>query len=89
MIRVAALGCALALAACAVKQMAAQWSVPADLRECPASVSVPASLPKIRTPAQIGQYATDVELAREAERARGDDCADKLSRLNAWIGKNR
>jgi hypothetical protein len=71
----------LALSACA----APPAPPPPDLQACAARVPVPRGLPRVRTVAQIGAYATQVELAREAERRRGDDCADRLARLNDWI----
>jgi hypothetical protein len=82
MIRVMLLS-ALLLTACATKPAPL---VPADLQQCAPSVAIPAPAPRVRTPAQIGQLEIRVELAREAERSRGDDCADRLARLNAWIG---
>lgn len=40
--------------------------------DCPASVPIPAPLVGKPTPAKIGALEIRVELAREAERARGD-----------------
>jgi len=53
------------------------------LPACPGPVAEPAALPHVRTPAQIGKYATAVELAREQERARGDACAARAAALEA------
>ena len=58
---------------------------------CPEHPAAPRPLPHVRTPQRIGEYATEVELAREAERHRGDQCAGSLADLldlavrNGWI----
>ena len=62
----AALALALALAGCAPDAM------PPAAPTCPASVAVPAGLPRVRSVDALGQYAIRLELAREAERSRGD-----------------
>lgn len=76
----------MTLAGCAASPVAAP-AVPADLQACAGSVPVPLALPRVRTVDQLGAYATRLELAREAERRRGDDCAERLARLNVWVGK--
>lgn len=58
--------------------------VPVELRACAAPVAEPAPLPRVRDLDQLGRFAVRVELAREAERRRGDDCAGKVRALNAW-----
>ncbi len=77
MIRAAAL--AVLLAGCAAP------TVPSDLRSCANQPPTPASLRRVHTHAEGGAFAIRLELAREAERARGDECADKLQRLNEWM----
>jgi hypothetical protein len=62
---------------------------PDDLRDCPANAAVPRSLPRIRTTAQIAAFADHVELAREADAAARDACADKLRRLFNWTTDGR
>lgn len=52
---------------------------------CPPPVPVPASVPRVRTQAQMNQLEVAVELAREAERHRGDACADAAAARDAWI----
>lgn len=60
-------------------------AVPDGLRTCAARVPEPAPLPRVRTPEQLGQFAVRLELAREAERRRGDDCAGVVRALNEWM----
>lgn len=59
--------------------------VPAALTHCPCAPSVPAPPPRVRTPERIARFAVALELAREAERARGDACAETLEALNDWL----
>lgn len=66
---------------------AAVETMPAALRTCAAPVAEPAPLPRVRTPEQLGQFAVRLELAREAERRRGDDCAGVVRALNEWAGR--
>ena len=57
---------------------------PPPLTYCPPAPSPPALLPSVVTTERLqGAYAA-VELARQAERRRGDFCADGLKRLQAW-----
>lgn len=71
----------LLLAGCAVKAEAPRIS-------CPGPVSVPAAPPRIRTADHIAEFAIRLEVAREAERSRGNACAAALNDLNAWIRSN-
>lgn len=72
----------LSLSGCASKPL---LTVPASLTSCADPVAVPAPLPRIRTMSQVSHFAIALELAREAERRRGDDCAKKLADLNRLI----
>ena len=49
--------------------------VPSDLRTCP----VPVPIPALRTTKTLADYGNRIEKARE-------DCAERLRRLNLWIG---
>lgn len=60
--------------------------VPPTFPACPTSVRVPASLPRNPTRAQADALEIRVELAREAERERGDACAAAAAAMRAWIG---
>jgi hypothetical protein len=53
---------------------------------CEANAPKPHDLPRIRTPQMIADYATALELAREAEVRARDDCAKKM--FDAWKGKS-
>jgi hypothetical protein len=55
--------------------------VPPELRYCPPRPAKPAPPPAARTREQLAEFATREELAREAERARGDVCADHLAKV--------
>lgn len=55
------------LAGCAYPE-----STPSPVAICPASVPIPAPLAGHPTPAKVGALEIRVELAREAERSRGD-----------------
>ncbi len=57
--------------------------------DCPPPARVPAAPPRIRTPAMIARFAVELELAREAERRRGDACAAAVEALTAWIRKRQ
>lgn len=50
---------------------------------CPPPVPVPAGLSGHHRPAAIAALEIRVELAREAERRRGDDCAAALREVTA------
>lgn len=67
---------ALPLAGCAT---------PPIFPECPPSVAIPAPLPRIRTMAMLDAFEIRVELAREAERRRGDACAAAVVVRDVWI----
>lgn len=69
----------LVLTGCSIGQ-----SVP-TFPACPAPIPVPA--PTVRKPnaKQIAQLEIRVELAREAERARGDACAEAVMERDQWI----
>lgn len=54
--------------------------------QCPAPVAIPAPAPPHPTHAQENVLEIRVELAREAERARGDACAEAVAARDAWIG---
>lgn len=71
----------LLLAGCAAHQQAPRIS-------CPDPVAIPAVPPRVRTAEQIASFAIRLELAREAERGRGNACAAALDELNAWIRSN-
>lgn len=43
-----------------------------DTTHCPHPVAVPLALPRVHTLEQLNAFAIELELAREAERARGD-----------------
>lgn len=49
--------------------------------QCPPSVAVPKPLPRVHTQEQLNGFAIELELAREAERARGDACARTVAEL--------
>jgi hypothetical protein len=58
-------------------------AVTADLPACPAAPATPAPLPRVRTTAMLLRYEINLELAREAERRRGDDCAARAAALES------
>lgn len=70
---------ALLTASCATK--------PPTFPDCPPSLPVPS--PTVRKPSarQIAELEIRVEIAREAERARGDACAETVDSMRAWIGR--
>jgi hypothetical protein len=78
---VRALAVLLLLAGCAAKPT----PVPPPAVDCPSSVGVPAAPPRVRTPKVLAQFAISLELAREAERGRGDKCAAAVETLERWI----
>ena len=54
---------------------AVQHAVPVKVSlDCMAPVPIPAGLPRVHTRAQVNALEIRVELAREAERKRGDAC---------------
>lgn len=53
---------------------------------CPTPVAVPAPL---RKGENIGKLEIRVELAREAERTRGDVCQVAVDARDAWIASHR
>lgn len=61
-------------------------AVPPQFPPCPPSVSVPAPL---RKGENVGKLEIRVELAREAERSRGDACADAVAARDAWINRQK
>lgn len=72
------LGLGLLLAGCATSTTNCQLP-PVSLADCPPSVPIPRGLPsKKPTPVQIADLEIRVELAREAERRRGDACAQAV-----------
>lgn len=73
-----------ALSACAAPPPAPVHP-PAELASCRDAPPTPAALPRIRTKERTAKFAIALELAREAEHARGDECADRLARLNEWV----
>lgn len=75
----------MALAGCAAGTERRALMVPADMTTCMPTPDVPAAPPRVRTPAILANFAIRLELAREAERARGDDCAAKLQSLSAFV----
>ena len=77
----------LGLGACA--HQAVPPAPPADLRSCEEPPPTPRPPPRVRPVHETAKFAIALELAREAERARGDDCADRLRRLNDWIAARR
>jgi hypothetical protein len=72
-----ALALALLLAGCAVE--------PPTFANCPGAVPVPAPLPLISARPVLERFAVRLELAREAERTRGDACAAASAGRAAWI----
>jgi hypothetical protein len=60
---------------------------PTPIVICPPSVAVPAPLPRIHTQEQLGAFAIELELAREAERARGDACSRTVAELRERPGE--
>lgn len=74
----------LLLGACAV---GARKQIPPNLTQCQASIPIPKGLPRLRTSEMVAHYAIDIELARERERKRGNDCAAKLAALSNWINQ--
>ena len=63
--------------------------IPPPTLSCPPSIAVPAPLTKVRTPDMLAAFQVRVELAREAERARGDACAAALAERDALIAAMR
>lgn len=63
--------------------------MPSDLRGCMAPHSAPAGLPRVLDPAQLRLAYGRLWAVDMADRARGDDCADKLRRLNEWTEAHR
>lgn len=59
---------------------------PPQFPPCPPSVAVPAPLHKGEN---VGKLEIRVELAREAERSRGDACADAVAARDAWINRQK
>ncbi len=62
---------------------------PPDLRSCMVPHAAPVSLPRVLDPAQLRLAYGRLWAVDMADRARGDDCADRLRRLNAWIEAHR
>lgn len=79
MMRAAAL--MLLLSGCATPGVAVLPAFP----DCPGPIAIPAAPPRIRTPERIGRFAVALELAREAERARGDACAAAVEAMRRFI----
>ena len=71
----------LLLGACVAHPAAVQQAT----LSCPPPVAVPAPLPHVRTPDMLAAFEVRVELAREAERARGDACAAAVAERDAII----
>ena len=74
---------ALTVAGCA--QTPAPISVGADLLTCPDPPPPPAAPPRIRTAAQLAQFAVDLELAREATRDALVECDRRRDALVRMI----
>lgn len=72
---------ALLLAGCATAPVCPLPPTPTTV--CPPAVPVPAGLPRIHTQQQNNALEIRVELAREAERRRGDACAQALGEVMA------
>ncbi len=60
-------------------------ATPPDLHGCMAPHAAPASLPRVLDPAQLRVAYGRLWVVDMADRARGDDCADRLQRLNEWV----
>jgi hypothetical protein len=60
-------------------------TVPPKFPVCPAPVSVPELAPNHATHGQVNQLEIRVELAREAERSRGNACAAAAAAMQRWI----
>lgn len=52
---------------------------------CPASRPEPLALPRIVSLDRLAAAYHDLDVARIAERRRGDACAETVRRLHAWI----
>jgi len=73
------------VAGCA--QTSAPISVGADLLTCPDPPPPPAAPPRIRTAAQLAQFAVHLELAREKTRDALVECDRRRSELVRMIGR--
>lgn len=62
---------------------------PPELLSCPAPPPTPVLLPPVVTTDRLKRGFQALDEARQAERRRGNICADKLDRLNAWIKANQ
>lgn len=58
---------------------------PLTIAACPPEIPVPAPIPRIRTTQMVSALQIREDLAREAERARGNACAQSNSELTAWV----
>ncbi len=74
-------------AALSVLLLAGCASRPQFTGTCPPSVPVPAGIGRHPTAKQVGELEVRVELAREAERQRGDECAAALEEAKRLLNK--
>jgi hypothetical protein len=58
---------------------------PRPVSACPPAPPQPALLPSVVTTERLRSGFRLLELARQAERRRGDACARALDEINAWI----
>jgi hypothetical protein len=63
--------------------------IPAELMTCPAPPPEPPLLPPIVTTDRLKSGFHALDVARQAERRRGDICAERLEQLNLWIRETR
>jgi hypothetical protein len=81
--RVAALVVVVLLAGCA--SAPPRTAVAVTPPDCPPPPAVPKSPPRIRTTEALRRFEIALELAREAERARGDACAARAAVLERMV----
>jgi hypothetical protein len=84
---VRALALAILLAACDAEPLPTP-PLPPPVVTCPAALPVPAALPRVVSLDQLAAAYHAVDVARQAERTRGDLCADSAHRLDSWINED-
>lgn len=62
-------------------------TAPPKFSACPPAPLTPAPAPKKATAKMISDLEIRVEIAREAERARGDACAEAVRERDLWMSR--
>jgi hypothetical protein len=63
--------------------------VPAELRSCPPGRTMPPPPPAPRTFTSLILWIAKSDIAAHANERARTECADRLARLNRWIGTMR